>query len=202
MDILLNPNLAYLLLAGGLVLAVLALVSPGTGALEVGAFFALLLAGWEVYNLPVNDWSLVVLLIGAILFLLSLRKTRKLWLLAVAILALVSGSVFLFRGETWWTPAVNPFLAAVVSILSAGFFWFAAAKIIEASRLRLSHDPDTALNAIGEAKSDIHEEGSVQVARELWSARSDQPIPRGTRVRVVGREGLILLVEPAGEQSD
>ena len=36
MDFLQNPNVAYLLLAGGLVFAVLALAAPGTGVLEIG----------------------------------------------------------------------------------------------------------------------------------------------------------------------
>ena len=110
METLINPDIAYLLLAGGLVLAVLAILSPGTGALEVGAFFALLLAGWQVYNLPVNAWSLVILLTGAVLFVLSIRKKDQLLLLAGSILALVLGSAFLFRSETWYMPAVNPML--------------------------------------------------------------------------------------------
>jgi membrane-bound ClpP family serine protease len=37
MEFLQNPNVVYLLLAGGLIFAVLALVAPGTGVLEIGA---------------------------------------------------------------------------------------------------------------------------------------------------------------------
>jgi membrane-bound ClpP family serine protease len=46
----------------------------------------------------------------------------------------------------------------------------------------------------GEAKTRVREEGSVQVAGELWSARSDKPVPAGSRVRVVSREGFVLVV--------
>jgi membrane-bound serine protease (ClpP class) len=48
---------------------------------------------------------------------------------------------------------------------------------------------------IGEARSKIHEEGSVYVSGEMWSARSDNPIPAGSSIRVVRREGFILVVE-------
>jgi len=48
---------------------------------------------------------------------------------------------------------------------------------------------------VGEAKTRIHSEGSVQVSGELWSARSEKPIPTGSAVRVLAREGFILLVE-------
>jgi membrane-bound serine protease (ClpP class) len=53
------------------------------------------------------------------------------------------------------------------------------------------------IGAIGEAKTDIYQDGTVQVAGELWSAYSDTPIPADTPVKVVGREGFILEVQPA-----
>jgi len=202
MELLLNPNIAYLLLAGGLVLIVLSLLSPGTGVLEIAAVFAILLAGWEVYNLPVNGWALLILLIGGVLFVASIRKDRGWALLAGSILALVLGSAFLFRSERWWIPAVNPILAALVAALSAGFFWFAGRKILEASTQRPSHDLDALIGAVGEARTAIHQEGTVQVQGELWSARSEQPIPLGAHVRVVQREGLILVVEEIPESQN
>jgi membrane-bound ClpP family serine protease len=47
----------------------------------------------------------------------------------------------------------------------------------------------------GQAKSEILDGGSVQVASELWSARSEQSIPAGSWVRVIKREGFTLIVE-------
>ena len=51
MDFLLEPNIAYLILLGGILLSLMAIVTPGTGLFEVGAFFCLALAGYAVYNL-------------------------------------------------------------------------------------------------------------------------------------------------------
>ena len=195
MNILFDPNIAYLLLAGGVICAVLSLLSPGTGVLEIVALFALVLAGVSIYNLPFNLWALVILLIGAGLFVLSLRKPKEWYLLVGAILALVIGSAYVFRVETWWLPAVNPFLATVVSVLSAAFFWIATRKSLEARLALPSHDLGSLIGAIGEAKTPIQEEGSIQVAGELWSAHSARPIPIGARVRITGRQGFILEVE-------
>lgn len=195
MNILMDPNIAYLLLAAGLVCAVLSLLTPGTGILELVALFALLLAGVSIYNLPINLWALIVLLVGAVLFLVSLRYPKRWYLLAGATLALVVGSAFLFVGDAWWQPAVDPILATTVSVLSAGFFWLAARKTMEAWAARPTHDLGGLVGQIGEAKSPIHEDGSVQVAGELWSARSATPIPNGAMVRIVQREGFILEVE-------
>ncbi|MFN2299632.1 MAG: NfeD family protein [Anaerolineales bacterium] len=47
---------------------------------------------------------------------------------------------------------------------------------------------------MGTAETEIHHTGSVLVASESWSARSDTPIPAGSDVRVTAREGLVLTV--------
>jgi membrane-bound serine protease (ClpP class) len=197
MDFLQNPNVTYLMLAGGLIFAVLALVSPGTGILEIGALFVLGLAGWSIvtYNLPINAWSLVILLAGMVLFFLAVRRPKQVYLLVISILAVVVGSAFLFRTDTWYIPAVDPILTVVVSVFSGGFFWIAARKVMEAASTRPVHDLGTLIGARGEAKTYILKEGSVQVEGELWSARSDQPIHSGTLVRVLERDGFTLKVE-------
>jgi membrane-bound serine protease (ClpP class) len=195
MELLLNPNVAYLLLVFGFTLAILAIFSPGTGLLEIGALFALLLAGYSIFNLPFNLWALLILIIGVFPFLLALRKSKQLLYLVLSLGALIIGSIFLFRGENWWQPAVNPLLAGVSSLGLVAFFWIAIQKILEAEKKVPTHDLATLVGKIGEAKTDILQEGSVQVSGELWSATSKQEIPNGVQVRIIGREGLILEVE-------
>lgn len=196
-DILLDPNLAYLVLVSGVFLTLLALLSPGTGWVEVSALILLLFAGWEIYNLPINVWSLILLAAGLLPFYLSIRteKLRHIWL-GLSILAFVLGSAFLFSTNTWWKPAVNPILAFVVSLLLGSFIWIIATKTLQAVSEVPAHDLEHLIGEIGESRTPIHHDGSVYVNRELWSARSNVPIPAGQLVRVVGREGLILEVEP------
>ena len=177
-------------------LAIMALLAPGTGVLEVSAVIGLILAGYVAAQLPVNFWALGVLLLGVVPFLLALRKSRQLVFLGISILALVVGSVFLFHG-VGLRPAVNPVLALIVSSLSAGYLWIAARKILETEFVRPSHDLTSLIGVVGEAKTDIKNEGSVQILGELWSARSKQFIPEGSSIRVIGREGFVLEVEPA-----
>lgn len=195
MDLLLDPNIAYILLVLGSMLLVLAALNPGSGILELGAIFLLILAGWGIYNLSINAYALGLLLIGFIAFLLAVRPPGRRLLLVVSILALVVGSSFLFQGEGW-QPAINPWLALVLSTISAGSFWLIATKVLEAASVRPTHDLSRLIGEIGEAKSDILLEGSVQVAGELWTARSDTQIQDGSLIQVIGRDGFILLVEP------
>jgi membrane-bound serine protease (ClpP class) len=199
MDVLLNPNIAYLLLVAGTLLSILALLSPGTGILEIGALFILLIAGWEAYNLPLNLWALGIFLLGVIPFIFAVRRSGQIVYLIIAIVAFLIGSIFLFHGETLWQPAVNPILALLVSTLATGFMWLVVTKLIEAESSRPTHDLEALIGKIGEVKSTIDSELSVQVAGELWSARSnhpnERPINEGEEILVTGREGFILLVD-------
>lgn len=198
-NILLNPNLAYIFLVGGFSLALMAILTPGTGVLEITAFFSLVLAGFAVYRLPINYWALVILFLSVLSFIWAVRKSGQLIFLAISILALVIGSAYMFQGERWWQPAVNPILAVVVSILTGGFFWIVASKTLEANAVIPSHDMGVIIGSKGEAKSDIYHEGSVQVLGELWTARSSEPIPNGSVIRVIGRDGFILEVSKVDE---
>lgn len=202
MDILIDPNVAYLLLIIGVVLAIMALFAPGTGVLEASALFVLFLAGWDISQQPINLWALGLLILGVVPFILAVRRSRNLAFLVVALVAFVVGSAYLFKGATVYQPGVNPILAIVVSIIASGYLWIATTKVLETEKLKPRHDLSKLIGEIGEARTDIHTEGSVQLGSELWSARSEELIREGSKVRVISRDGFILDVEAIPEEED
>ena len=194
MDFLLEPNIAYLFLLGGVLMAMLALATPGTGFLEIGAFFCIVLAGYAVYNLSYNWWALLLIVLSIVPFIYAIQKPKRELFLGVSIILLIIGSVFMFpRGAE--QAGVNPVVATVASALTAGFLWIAIRKSIEAAYARPLHDLEGLVGQVGEARTAIHDEGSVQVGGELWSARSEDSIPAGSSIRVVRRDGFIVVVE-------
>ena len=195
-NFLLDPNIAYLLLVAGVFMGLMALVSPGTGALEIGSLFCLALAGYAIYSLSFSTWALIVLILSIVPFIIAIRRKNKWrdWLLGLTVLMVIIGSVYLFRTEEN-KAAVNPVLATVTSVLTGGFLWLVLNKSLQAFQVRPSHDLGSLIGQIGEAKTKIHAEGSVQVDGELWSARSEKTITAGSAVRVVDRDGFILVVE-------
>lgn len=194
MDFLLNPNIAYLFLLGGVLMAMLALATPGTGFLEIGAFFCIVLAGYAIYNLSFNWWALLLIALSIVPFVYAIQKPKRERFLALSILLLIIGSIFMFpRAEA--QAGVNPLVAATASVLSAGFLWIAIRKSIEAAYARPLHDLAGLVGQIGEARTVIHDDGSVQVGGELWSARSEKSIPAGSSIRVLRRDGFIVVVE-------
>lgn len=194
MNPLLDPNVAYLLLVFGVVLGILALFSPGTGILEIGALFSLVLAGYGAVNMDINAWALGVLLVGVVPFVLALRKARGWPLLIVSIGVIIVGSVFLFRTETG-APAVNVWLALVTSLLAGGILWFIGRKSLEAIQRAKNFDLARLVGETAITRTVVSKEGSVYLNSEEWSAWSDHEIPAGVRVRVISRRGLVLKVE-------
>ena len=197
-ELLTNPNFAYLLLVGSVLLASLALVNPGTGILELLALVGLILAGVEIYFNEINPWALVLLIFGVFPFMLAVRKSHRMRYLVVAIASFVIGSTFLFKVEGM-KPAVDPFLALIVSVLAGGFMWIVVSKSVEASQEPLAQDLSRLIGDFGEAKTDVYKDGSVQVDGELWSARSHELIAMGSQIRVVSRDGFMLEVEQVEE---
>lgn len=201
MDTLLNPNLGYLLLMTSVLLAAMAVITPGTGFFELGALMALMLTGWFVYNLPVNYWALIFLAGGVVLFILVLlERNRPIsrrfdYLLAASLVATFIGTAGLFKKGESWLPGAHPLLILVATVLEGGYLWIATRKTIEAFLTPPLQDLARLVGMLGEAKTEVSTEGSVQVDGELWSARSQAPIPAGSQVRVTGREGFILEVE-------
>lgn len=195
MNFVIDPNLAYVLLVSGFVLAVLALFSPGTGVVEIGALFALAAAGYGIATLPTNWWALVILVVGVFPFLFALRRSQQWIFLIISLIALVVGSVFLFRTAEG-RPAVNLPLAILMSASAIGILWIVARRGIEAARMRPSMDLGKLIGKVGEAHTDVANDGSVYVSGEEWTARSEVFIPKGAAIRVIGREGLVLQVEP------
>ena len=111
-----------------------------------------------------------------------------------SIVGLTAGSVFFFPATTGLT-SVNPLIASVTTILYSAFLWVAVRKVVEAAQFRPVHELSALIGQKGEAKTVIKEDGSVQVAGELWSARSTRALAAGSPIKVIGRDGFVLIVE-------
>jgi len=194
MDFTLSANIAYVLLVLGSILTMLAIVTPGTGLLEIGALFSFALAGFAAFDLGFNIWALVLLVLMLVPFLYATRKPNREIYLGVSILFMIIGSIYLYPTQGL-RPAVNPILAILVSLISGSFVWLVVQKTINAMHNKPDHDLGSLLGQTGESKTVIFHDASVQVDGELWSARSIERIPQGKKIRVVERDGFTLLVE-------
>lgn len=59
--------------------------------------------------------------------------------------------------------------------------------------------PETLIGATGRAVTDCRPEGTVRVHAEMWQATCEAGVGLGQRIRVIGRDGLLLTVEPVSD---
>jgi len=193
MNPIIDPNIAYVLLVVGFVLSVLALLTPGTGIVEIIGLFSMILAGYGIISNPSNYWALLIL-IPFFPLIFVYRKTKKDYYLIISIALLNIGSYMIFKSESGGF-AVSPFIAIVVLLLNAPILWVVVKKIIEAIDKRPDFDPANIIGAIGEARTNIFPDGTAYVSGEEWSVRSGYKIDKGEKIKVVRKEGLVLWVE-------
>ena len=80
--------------------------------------------------------------------------------------------------------------SAVVEVAET-YFWIRLSR-----RWRIQAGAETLIGARAVVASSCRPAGQVRVQGELWRARCEAGADLGETVRVVGREGLTLLVEP------
>lgn len=190
---IIDPNITYVLLVVGFILSILAILTPGTGIIEIAGLFSLVVAGYGVISNPTNLWALIFL-IPWLPFLIIFRKNKQNIYLILSILFLNLGSFMIFKGETGIF-AVSPFLGLIVFTINAPIVWLVLKKVSEAIDREPDFNPVKIVNMDGVARTNIAPEGTVYVNGEEWSARSDHKILIGSKIKVMEKEGLVLIVE-------
>ena len=192
LEILGNPDLAYLLLMIGLAGLYFEFSRPGAIIPGVVGAVALVLALFAFQTLPVDYAGVLIILLGLVFFILEMKILSHGALSIAGIACLVIGSLFLFRN-----PADRVGLAVLVPTTATVSFFFAALARL-AFRAQVSK-PLTGLEALcgmtGRAVTEIDPEGKVFVNGELWNAAAEEPIGKGETVRVLEAHNLKLKVE-------
>ena len=188
-----NPNIAYILLMIGLAGLYFELSQPGAILPGVVGGIALILALYALQTLPVNYAGILFILLAVLFFILEVKVASHGLLSFAGVLALVLGSLMLFRvpGHTNRL-AMSVFIPTVLIV--SGFFVTVASLAFRAQIRRPQTGTPALLGMIGEVKKDLMPQGTVFVCGELWNAMADENIFAGEKVEVVSVENLRLKV--------
>ena len=188
-----NPNIAYILLMIGLAGLYFELSQPGAILPGVIGGIALILALYALQTLPVNYAGILFILLAVLFFILEVKVASHGLLSFAGVLALVLGSLMLFRvpGHTNRL-AMSVFIPTVLIV--SGFFVTVASLAFRAQIRRPQTGTPALLGMIGEVKKDLMPQGTVFVCGELWNAMADENIFAGEKVEVVSVENLRLKV--------
>jgi len=192
-----NPNLAYILLLLGLAGLYFELSNPGAIFPGVIGGISLILAFYSLQTLSANYAGVLLILLGAVLFILEIKVVSYGLLSVGGIIAITLGSLMLFQSAE---PALR--LSWSVIIPSVALIWLFFVVIIglvvKAQRRQPSTGAEGLVNMTGEACSDFEGKGKVFVHGEYWDAHSDTHVCKGEAIRVIGVNGLLLKVKKEG----
>jgi len=190
-----DPNLAVLFLSIGTLAVVYEAANPGLGFAGVIGVILLLLGFFALSVLPVASAGVALLILAIALFIGEIFVPGVGVLAAGGTIALLLAGLFLFEGELQVSPPVLWPTALVMG---------AATTIAGRAALKARLRPSTTGTAtlIGKAGTVVNVEGvsgSVFLDGAWWSVRSSVgELEPGEQARVVGIEGLELIVEPIG----
>lgn len=195
-DLVSNPQIAFLLFLVGVYGVIFGLAAPGTFVPEtIGAILLVLgLIGLGLFDTSTS--GLLLVLLGAVFFVAEVFTPTHGILTTAGVVSVILGVIFLLDEPLLSRDFLETFrLVGIISAVVSGGVVLAAVAI--AVRVR---DRPVEMEMVGEqgrAMEPIEPTGKVRVRGEWWNARSQAgPIQEGQRVRVVERDGLTLTVEP------
>ena len=191
---LINPQLAFVLLILGALGIYIEFTHPGLIAPGVAGAILVIVALMALTMLPINWAGAALIVLGLACFILeAMMPTGGILALGGAV-SMVLGAVMLVDTgipelSIGWGTAIAvtlPFALITVFLLRLA---------VKSYRYKVATGSESMVGEIGVAKTDVGAEGRVFVHGEWWNANSDQPIPSGQKVRIVGVDGLNLKVE-------
>jgi membrane-bound serine protease (ClpP class) len=198
LDILADPNIAYILMMLGFYGLLFELYSPGAIFPGVLGGICLILAFYSMHTLPVNYAGLALIIFAIILFILEIKIVSHGLLAIGGTISLLLGSLMLIRNESPLEMIrISRGVIIPVVIATAGFFTFIVTMAIRAQRLKPITGMEAMTGATGIAMDMFEKTGSVLVKGEIWHAESIAgAIAKDQKIRVTGRKKFTLFVEP------
>jgi membrane-bound serine protease (ClpP class) len=198
LDILSDPNIAYILLMLGMYGLLFELYNPGTILPGVVGVISLILAFYSLHTLPVNYAGLALIIFAIILFIAEIKIVSHGLLSVGGVVSLLLGSMMLIRSESALEFIEISWSLIISTVaLTAVFFLVIIGFAIKAQRRKPATGSEGMVGMLGETLTVLNPTGQVQVHGEIWNATSTKgKIPKGKSVRVVAVEGLTLHVEP------
>jgi membrane-bound serine protease (ClpP class) len=196
LNLLVDPNLATILLSLGVLGLIVEIRTPGFNVAGILGIICLLLAFYALGQLDANLTGIIFMLLALALFVAEAFTPTFGLLTAGGVVAFLLGGALLFD-----TPGINtpwPTLIVLAILLGAmtllvGYF------ALRGQRRPIVTGSEGLIGAIGTSKGAfaVGEMGSVYVWGEWWNARlTTGAVAANQSVRVVERERMTLIVSP------
>jgi membrane-bound serine protease (ClpP class) len=184
LNLISDPNIAYILMLLGFYGLFFELTNPGALFPGVIGGICLILAFYAFQTLPVNYAGLLLIILAIILFILEVKIVSHGVLMIGGIISMIIGSLMLFESPA---PFMKLSLALILPavLITALFFSLTLGLAFKALKRKPITGAEGLIGLKGIANTDINRNGGmVSLHGERWSAYSDAPIAKGERIIV------------------
>jgi membrane-bound serine protease (ClpP class) len=187
-----DPNVAYLFLALAILGILIEIITPGLYLPGTIGIIAAVIAFYALGLLSVNPLGLVLLILALPLFIFGAYLAAAfIPFTAVGIVALVTGSIYLFHAGF----SIHPALIASVVIIMSVVFILVSNRVAKAQRLRVTTGREDLMCRTAVVRTPLEPAGTVLIEGEIWQAELDRGSARaGDEVTVNAIQGLKLYV--------
>jgi membrane-bound serine protease (ClpP class) len=190
-----NPDVAFILMLIGIYGLILEFFNPGAVAPGLIGTISLLVALYALAFIPINYAGVALVIVGIGLMLAEVHIGAFGTLGVGGIAAFVIGALLMFPARgAGFAPSWGVVIGAALG--SAALILLALATLLRSRKRPVVTGSEALIGAEGEAVSWDGAEGRVRVQGEIWRAHADAPLTAGKRIKIVGRDGLALRVEP------
>ena len=196
LNILADPNIAYLLMMAGLLGLYMEFSHPGVVFPGVAGAICLLVALASFQLLPLNYTGLTLIALGIGLLVAEMFVPSFGVLGVGGIIALAIGSLLLFDIES--SDLIVDKTIVFTAVATVGAIMLTLSYLVFRTQ---QSKPTMGMNAligkVGEVRSELAPAGKIFIHGEYWNARADAPIEVAAKVEVIGYEGMTLKVRRA-----
>jgi membrane-bound serine protease (ClpP class) len=196
LDIISDPNIAYIFMMLGIYGLLFELYNPGSVVPGVIGAISLILGLYSMHTLPINYAGVALIVVGIILFILEIKITSYGMLTVGGVIALGLGSIMLFQQSSFLeVVAISWEVILFVVSFSALFFLAVIGMGIRAQRRKPTTGAQGIIGECGTAITDLHPHGQIRVHGEIWAAISTEgTILQGSKVLIEQIDNLTLKV--------
>lgn len=195
LDALMDPNLAFLLLAIGALALYIEFNHPGAVIPGTVGVVFILLAAFALNLLPTR-FAALILILGAFALFAAEAKFATHGVLTVGGIVLLTLGGLLLVDAPIPQMRVHLMTALAVSIPLGLITAFLMTIALKARRNKIVTGEQGLVGETGVAQTALSPQGKVLIHGELWDAQASSPLPVGQLVTVRKVDGLILQVEP------
>jgi membrane-bound serine protease (ClpP class) len=190
LEIITQPDIAFILFSIGGLGIVLELYNPGSIFPGIIGAICLILAFYAFQALPINYAGVALILLAIVLFIVEIKVVSHGLLTAGGIVSLVLGGMMLVN-DSDPNLRVSGTILTTIAVLVGGTLILVMWLALKARNRKVVTGEDALVGKVGE----IHKDHYVFVEGALWKFICDQPLEVGDQVEVIQTDKLTLKVK-------